>query len=220
MKNKLTLTLILLGAVNLLLSIVYLARLPETVPTHFDAHGVCDAVGGKGVYLITGFLPLILAAVVMLAEKFAKNAERNRKVITITVSLLSVFFIAFHWFMLTAVAGSGAKIGEKLPPAFAWPLLIGTAALFTVLGNYMPLVQQNSMVGVRLPWTLHNETCWKLTHLFIGRLLVAGGVLVLAALMVMMLLKAPAAAGIITVALYITVITVGSSVYAYLHRND
>ncbi|HAM68223.1 MAG TPA: hypothetical protein DCP68_01195 [Ruminococcus sp.] len=219
MKNKLTITLILLAAVNLILSVIYIIRLPETVPTHFDAHGICDGMGSKGGYLILGFLPLLFAAIVPLGMKFAKNAERNRKVIAVTASALCVFFIAFNWFMLTVVAGSGAQIGDALPPAFAWPLLIGMTALFTVLGNYIPLAQPNRTIGIRLPWTLNNDTCWKLTHRFTGRLLVFGGTVTLAAVTVMMLLKAPAIAGIITVTVFISAVTVGSSVYAYQHRN-
>lgn len=47
--------------------------------------------------------------------------------------------------------------------------------LFLVLGNYLPKVRQNYTVGIKLPWTLNDETNWNKTHRLAGKLWVVGG---------------------------------------------
>ena len=35
---------------------------------------------------------------------------------------------------------------------------VAMSILFIILGNFLPKLRQNSYVGIRLPWTLKNET--------------------------------------------------------------
>lgn len=45
------------------------------------------------------------------------------------------------------------------------------------LGNFFPSLKANYFIGIRSPWALENETVWKKTHQFAGKLWVAGGLL-------------------------------------------
>ena len=66
--------------------------------------------------------------------------------------------------------------------------------------------------GISIPsYTLGEEIFNAISHGIGGLLSIIASV--------MMLLKAPALAGIITVTVFISAVTVGSSVYAYQHRN-
>ena len=48
--------------------------------------------------------------------------------------------------------------------------------VFVVVGNYLPKCRQNYTVGIKLPWTLHDENNWNATHRFAGPVWMAGGV--------------------------------------------
>jgi uncharacterized membrane protein len=60
-------------------------------------------------------------------------------------------------------------------------MLAGVGVMFVVLGNYMPRIRSNWWMGIRTPWTLENEEVWRRTHRFGGRTFVAGGVVTIAA---------------------------------------
>ena len=47
-------------------------------------------------------------------------------------------------------------------------ILIGI--LFVILGNYMPKLQQNFTVGIRVPWTLNSTENWNRTHRLGGKM--------------------------------------------------
>jgi uncharacterized membrane protein len=46
---------------------------------------------------------------------------------------------------------------------------------YVYLGNLFTTLKPNYFVGIRTPWTLENETVWRKTHHFGGRVWVAGG---------------------------------------------
>lgn len=51
--------------------------------------------------------------------------------------------------------------------------------LFIGIGNYMPRFPQNYFLGIRTPWTLNDETNWKITHRIGGYLFLIGGILII-----------------------------------------
>jgi uncharacterized membrane protein len=54
-------------------------------------------------------------------------------------------------------------------------VMIGTGGLFVVIGNYLPKVRPNYMMGIRTPWTLTSDVAWRRTHRLGGRLFVIEG---------------------------------------------
>ena len=58
-------------------------------------------------------------------------------------------------------------------------ILIGV--LLIVLGNYMPKLQQNYTVGIRVPWTLNSTENWNRTHRLGGKTFILGGFLLIIA---------------------------------------
>jgi len=53
--------------------------------------------------------------------------------------------------------------------------------LIIILGAYMPKCKQNYTIGIKLPWTLHDEENWNKTHKFAGMVWVIGGSVMLIA---------------------------------------
>ena len=56
-------------------------------------------------------------------------------------------------------------------------LLMGV--LFIFIGNLLPKMQQSYTMGIKLPWTLHNEENWNKTHRLSGKVWVIGGIIIL-----------------------------------------
>jgi uncharacterized membrane protein len=60
-------------------------------------------------------------------------------------------------------------------------VLMGTGALFIVIGNYLPKVRSNFLMGIRTPWTLTSDRSWARTHRLGGRLFVLEGLILVVA---------------------------------------
>jgi hypothetical protein len=56
------------------------------------------------------------------------------------------------------------------------------AGLMIALGNIMPKLPRNGLVGIRTPWTLDDPAVWERTHRLGGYLVTAAGLLTLLSL--------------------------------------
>ena len=56
-------------------------------------------------------------------------------------------------------------------------VMVATGALFVLIGNYLPKVQPNYLMGIRTPWTLASDLAWRRTHRIGGRLFVIEGLI-------------------------------------------
>lgn len=162
------------GILNLVLSILFILRLPEQVPIHFDIHWVCDNYGTRWIGLFTACLALLAAVCIPLTLRKHQN-EHNRRPALILMLLGVGYCIAINWLLLISL-GSGVQLGETYEkPVLGWALPLLFGVLFISVGNYMPTLRQNHMVGIRVTWTLEDEQCWKLTHRFAGKVWVITG---------------------------------------------
>ena len=122
--------------------------------------------------------------------------------------------------MILFLMGNDVLPGEVLDKRFWWmiPFFFGAGCI--LVGNYLPTVRKNLMLGFRLPWTLKNEQCWKLTHQFAGKVAVISGLLTIAAAVILK------AAGTEQMELYVfatiillSVVVILPLVYSIAHRN-
>ena len=78
-------------------------------------------------------------------------------------------------------------------------------AVLIILGNYMPKAKKNHIVGVRISWSMYNDTTWMKSNLFGGVATIIAGLLTIvttvfvrSALAVVLLLVYILAATVIT----------------------
>jgi uncharacterized membrane protein len=83
-----------------------------------------------------------------------------------------VFLAAVHGVILAASAGYPVPMNRVLA--------IGVGVLLAVIGNVLTQARQNWFFGIRTPWTLSSERAWRETHRLGGRLMVAGGLFLVA----------------------------------------
>jgi len=155
---------------------VYLAiiwnSLPEKVPVHWNYKGEIDRWGDKFSLIIILFLLPVLIYVLMT---FIPRIDPKNRISLMGGKFYQLKFILVLFMSLIALLVLyTAKEKSINNPNLVFALL-GT--FFIILGNYFKVIQPNYFIGIRTPWTLENGEVWKATHLFAGKLWVAGGLI-------------------------------------------
>ncbi len=149
-------------------------KFPDEIPIHFNAQGVADGWGGKGIAVFA--MPLFMFAIHWLCafvtniDPKSKNiTEKNMNLVLWITPALSVF--------VSGVIYSFA-LGYELNINTVFPIFFGL--FFIVIGNYMPKCKQNYSIGVKVPWALESEENWNYTHRLAGKTWVIGGLCIIA----------------------------------------
>lgn len=147
-------------------------RLPESVPTHWNASGVADGFTPKpwGAFL----LPLTMLGTWLMLQILPRISPRGFRFERFRgaweIMLAAIMGFLFLVTVLALLAGTGAP----LPMDRA--IEAATGLLFVVVGNFMGKVTKNFFVGVRTPWTLANDEVWLRTNRLAGKLFVLAGI--------------------------------------------
>ncbi len=146
-------------------------RLPENVATSFGWNGEITGYSSK-MFAVVG-LPAILTFVNLIciiatsADPRRKNI--NNKVFSIVLSIVPVCSL------LCGICIYANALGYKISVESIMPVFMGV--LFLVLGFILPKCKQNYTIGIKLPWTLHDEKNWDKTHKLSGKLWIYGGII-------------------------------------------
>lgn len=162
-----------LTLVPMLIGVILFKELPATLPSHFGLDGQADGFSSKGevVFLFPLLMLLIhiFTIVVTTLDPKARNVHTKMKqlvywIIPMINGLvqLSIYGVAFGFISNTTRIGLGIM-----------------GSVFLIVGNYLPKTKQNYTIGLRLPWTLHNEENWNKTHRLAGKLWVIGGIVII-----------------------------------------
>ncbi len=188
------------------ISIAVYNRLPDPMPTHWNTQGQVDDYSSRpvGAFL----MPLIMIAIAALIPVLPKIDPRGRNYEKFDTAYFTIMnatitaMLAIHVFALAAALGLNVSIGRAAPAA--------VGLLFIVIGNILPRVRSNWMVGIRNPWTLSSDRVWERTHRLGGYLMLGLGVL--------LLLSAPFAPSTAVFALIVggaIAVGLGITIYSY-----
>ena len=174
MKRK-TATGLILGmtGASTILALVAYQSLPETMVTHWGLYGNPDGYMNK--FWGVAMFPLINLAMLLLYwwVPMAEPKKENLKLFRGEYDKLMLWIFGFlnYVFVLSLLFNLGfdLNIGKLIMPAMG--------LMFVGIGDILPKLKQNFMVGIKTPWTLSSETVWKKTHLWGGRLFVGAGVM-------------------------------------------
>lgn len=173
-RNKIIATSLML-MVPMLFGLLNWNRISPNTPTHWGADGIADGFGGRA--LIVFGLPLITLALHWLSLFFVLKDQEKKKQNSKALTLM---------FWIVPIVSMGIYIpvyyqvfNQSFSMVSGMSLLLGL--LFTVLGNYMPKIKQNSTFGIKICWALHNEENWNKTHRFAAKIWVVAGLLMILA---------------------------------------
>jgi uncharacterized membrane protein len=154
-------------------------ELPDRVPIHWNLGGEIDGWAPKTTgLLITPLIGVIVVALLhfvsWLDPKLRRHlvkTDRMNKVLQILRLAFAAFFDAILSVQLAA------SFGYTI--ASARFMNVCVLVLFVILGNYLPNLRPNYLIGIRTPWTLENAETWRVTHRLGGRLMFYGALLLL-----------------------------------------
>lgn len=158
------------------------ASLPDDVrlPIHWGLNGQPDGFAGKWTALL---LPPGIIAALSLVFYALPAIEPRREGLERSQGLY-----LWGW---VAILLMGAAIELALvAPALGWPIDAGrtivgaTGAMLVLIGNQLGKSRSMYLIGMRTPWTLASEDVWIRTHRLAGKLMVAGGLLIVAAALI------------------------------------
>ncbi len=153
-------------------------RLPEMVPSHWNAAGQIDGYMPRTSALIlmpAAILGLgLLLLYIPFIDPLRANVERFRGAYNWLIVGLSVFMLFMH--VVTVLAGLGIQFN------ILYVLYPAMALLFVGMGFLMERAKPNWFIGIRTPWTLSSPTVWEKTHRLGSWLFKIAGVLILVGL--------------------------------------
>ncbi|HLI66438.1 MAG TPA: SdpI family protein [Caulobacteraceae bacterium] len=148
-------------------------RLPDgamiAVRYNMLGHPIGAAPKGEALAIVPAVSILVISvlALVSRAPFYQERLARSRG--PFGILLMGVAAVLF-----TAEAAMGAK---AIDPRFdvLRTVFLAVAVMLIVVGNVLGKIRQNSLFGVRTPWTLGDERVWDKTHRFTGWAMVLGG---------------------------------------------
>lgn len=181
--NIVILVIVLVG------TLAALSIMPDTVPVHFDIHGVADRWGSKYEMLVMPGCMLAMLAFWLgvdasykkkietsFDEKEIAEAKSNLKVIKITSIITSLMFAVING--LTLYASYSQLEGSSIKEIDILKMLsIVMGIFFIIFGNFMPKAKNNPNLGFRLTWTRFNDKTWRKSNLIGGIAMIIQGVI-------------------------------------------
>lgn len=148
--------------------------MPEEVPIHFNYKGEPDSWGSKSTYL---WLTLLLSPALYFLFKVLPKIDPKKKIEEMGNKfvhlrfIFGIFFSSILIYIIMVAAGHTANNNSFI--------LVLVCLLLAFIGNYLQTVRPNYLLGIRTPWTLHNEEVWRKTHILSGKLWMSGGLIMI-----------------------------------------
>ena len=157
----------------ILAGVILWNRLPEQIPTHWNAAGEIDSLSSKP-FAVFG-MPLIMLGFqwlcVLGTGADPKKYNHSDKILHLVLWIIPVINTLLSALIYAAALGKEVKM-EMIMPVFVGLVL-------AIVGNYLPKCKQSYTIGIKLPWTLNSEENWNRTHRFTGRIWVVCGLVMM-----------------------------------------
>ena len=160
--------LMFLPLVSVLVSLQFL---PEQIPAHYGFNNQVTRWGSKYEMLIVPIVTVMLGyffqGIAKVAAKHEENGNNNENVCVVAGIVTLIIFNAMAGYALYT---SFNKIENLSLNTFdANQLLFGILGIaMIIIGNIMPKLRMNSVVGLKTKWSLKDETTWKKSQHFGG----------------------------------------------------
>ena len=144
------------------------------VPTHYLG---LDGQRHEGVSRVALWAIPFAAAVVWVSLTFGP-AFMGRRVEAFAPELYGMILISVSGLLLVT---ESTLVVRAFDAGFnvMRPVAMATGVLLLAVGNYLGKARQNSVVGLKTPWTLADPRVWDKTHRFTGRAMVLGGLVLI-----------------------------------------
>lgn len=182
----------IISLVPLFVTLVVLPYISEKVPMHSDINGTIDRLESKYEELIFPIIILVVSlmwqgminyfnkkSIKYVGEKEGAEAEANSKILYLVAIASAIIFAIMHFSLLYLASVEAIKNTESRMIDMNVITNILVAIMMVIVGNYLPRVKRNSIVGFRTKKSLSDDSNWKRTNRFAGISLMIVGVLII-----------------------------------------
>lgn len=155
------------------ISFYFYPLMPEKMASHWDAEGKVNGYMGKTSALLLIPCLLVFLALLLLIlpaiDPLKQNIAKFQKYYYNFILLLFLFMLMVHIQMILW------NLGIKISPNLTFPIAVGI--LFYYIGIMLEHAERNYFIGIRTPWTLHDDEIWKRTHEVGGKAFKIAGII-------------------------------------------
>lgn len=162
----------------LLVVLIALRFLPNQIPAHYDFNNQVTRWGSKYETLIFPVFTILFGFFMLGIARYSAKQEdggsNNENVcIIMGIAVLTLFNAMTGYFLYTDFK-QVENLSSVAPDVNR--LLFGIlGAAMIIIGNIMPKVRMNSVIGLRTSWGMKNEAIWKKSQRFGGISFIIGG---------------------------------------------
>mgnify|MGYP000850271296 CR=1 FL=1 len=154
---KISLSLLL---ITLIIVLISMAFMPKEIPLHYDLQGNIDNYGSKYWFLLIPFLAFLTWGLLhLIARSFKKqNKNSNSKITYIASSCTMIMFIILELIFIVIEFKKMDSI--SIENIIYRTANIGLGLTFILIGNVLPKITKNKVIGLRTTWSLYNDNTW------------------------------------------------------------
>ena len=213
----------IISILSLVFTTVVLLFMPDSVPMHYDITGEIDRWGSKYENLLFPAIILLMSLLWHLfisyyekksnkasVEKERAEALSNAKVMKIVgVSMASMFTVMQGFILYSSYVEANSNATHAyIDIGKVSCILVGI--IFIVLGNFMPKTKMNRVAGVRVSWSMYNDTTWMKSNR-----LGAVAMIIVGVLTIITTVFTKSSIAVIMLIIYLLVATVITLIYSY-----
>jgi uncharacterized membrane protein len=154
--------------------------LPNRVATHFDAEGHPDRYSSRLAAAV--LFPAIMAGIQLINDRLGAwpgasdrdDVKSGAQARDEAVALTELALLSADLSVLSRAVGLPIDTGRLDRGVYG--------LLMVALGNILPKLPRNGLIGIRTPWSLADAGVWERTHRVGGYLLTGAGLVSLASL--------------------------------------
>ena len=162
--------------------LIALQFLPDQIPAHYDLNNnQVTRWGSKYETLIFPasiiFFGFFMLGMGRLSAKHEENGRNNENVCIVTGIMLLILFNAMTGYFLYTAFNRVENLSSVALDINQ--LVFGILGIsMIIIGNIMPKIRMNSVMGLRTSWSMKNETTWKKSQRFGGISFIIGGIVI------------------------------------------
>ena len=166
----------------LVATLIALTYLPEQIPAHYGFNNQVTRWGSKYETLLLPIITVIFGFFMLGLARYAAKQEgsgKNNETICIITGILSL--LLFNAITVYSLYTAFNTVDHLSSISFDINhLVFGFLGIFMIIiGNIMPKLRLNSVIGLRTSWSMKNETTWKKSQRFGGISFIIEGILLL-----------------------------------------
>ena len=164
----------------LVLLVLAFGFLPERIPAHYGFDGAVTRYGSRLEVFIAPVLYIGFGLFMLSMAKFARKQESgdssdNEQVVVIA-GIASMF--VFNALTLSSLYAAYRQVDNLYAEVDLIRIMFTLVGLsLVIVGNVMPKLKRNSLMGLRTKWSLSSDEAWRKSQRFGGITLAVTGIL-------------------------------------------